>query len=376
MMSKHIVLWFYIGYIFLYIAYGYTQETSSDTTSEKLSKSETLLFTTEASITTSTEKIDDSFYKGVTINFPAQAQNRYAAIIRSPTMDSLLRFSAQNKTVFRDIFLGENAGIVFTLANPLTQQATITALFYTSNKKNTPTDLPQSLASAQTIGSYSVSVYTMNNPETITTFPFMREQTLTANTTIIGRVAQEYGVKLMENERIYVFMKSKDFDTLVEFSNRYGRTVASDDWVSETGIFTSLVSVLSPADDVYYITSASFSGTDTGAYSIMAIVTDNEQVLSKNETINSDDTKILQSRIKEYPVSLQKNDVMSVSVQVLSGNVEVIFAEQDRSALYSQRTQTGSVVLLPIFAEQAGNYKIIVATNDSTPVNYTITMYK
>lgn len=351
---------------------------------------ETLLFQTTATLHSAAQRMHQGLYKGLTVSFPVQENTRYAALITSQSLDSVLQLELDGKSIFRDIFLGEHAGIVFTpflslqtqdeqntemhlQKNEVSSRVNITAFFHPPKKKK-KSHVGDTRGE---LGEYTVSVYEITPGHTISSFPFVENNAmLTDEDSIIGRVAREYAMRIAKNMRLYVFMESKDFDTLLEFSNVYGEVVASDDWIKNDTFSTSLLSVVIPQDGSYFITPTSFSGMAEGAFSLRVFTTENETVFSETTTLNKKDTKIFKRYIREYPLTLQAEDATTVSVHALSGDVEVIFARADRSALHSQKVTSGTMKNIPVFATEAGDYKIIIASNGSLPIHYSIAFYK
>ncbi len=359
---------------------------SAETTQER---NETLLFQTTATLHATEKHKYQNLYKGSTISFPVQENARYAALITSQSLDSVLQLGIEGKNIFRDIFLGEDAGIVFTpflssqssdennaqmqtQKNETSSKVTITALFHPPEDKNSDAS-----HNSIELGEYTISVYRITPQHTIEAFPFVENSAMLTNEdSIIGRIAREYTMRITKNTRLYAFMESKDFDTLLEFSNTYGEVVASDDWIKTDESSASLLSLVIPQDDTYVIMPTSFSGLSEGAFSLRVFTTENENVFSESTTLTKKDTKIFTRYIREYPLSLQAEDARTISLNTLSGNVEVIFARADRSALHTEKVKNGTTKDIPIFVTEAGDYKIIIASDGNLPAHYSIALYK
>ncbi len=374
---------FTIATVFLVLRGAHAQE-------DKEANNETLLFQTTATLSATAQRTQQGLHKGLSVSFPVEANTRYASLITSQNLDSVLQLELENNSVFRDIFLGENAGVVFTPffvpqnmeeeeqetlqpQNATTRKVSITALFHAPKKQNTVREDNE----PEALGSYTLSVYKITSKHRIESLPFVEhEAPLTKADVIIGRISREYALSLTKNTRLYAFMASEVFDTLLEFSNAYGEVVASDDWIKDEARTTSLLSLVVPQDGTYFITPTSFSGAAEGAFSLRVFTTQNEALFSETATLSTKDTKIFKQHVREYPLSLNAEEAATISVSALSGGVEVIFARDDRSALYAQKVGNGKTKSMPVFAEDAGSYKIIIASDAPLPINYTIAVYK
>ncbi len=376
--------------IFIYtcisIPIVFSQQTEKSTPliqqAESTIKEQVLLFNIEDIITQDYYERDKKLKKGITLRVPLAYGMRYGVLMKSNIIDPIIRIDVGDSFVFKDLYLGENAGVLFSIpqrANNINQKNQ--HIQNTSRVGDAPTAIITALAHNNSMkkngsNSYTLEVYTIPPPQTIETLPSLLEEELNMDSIIMERVMKEYAIKLTADTRIYVYMNSSDFDTFLEFSNWYGKSIVSDDWTNSRESSSSLITGLIPRDDTYYILASSFNGAKTGQFFLDVQVSNNEKVFSYTDKITNQDTKIFDTYMKEYSLPLTKGEVRTIVAETFSEDINVIFANSNRSSLYVEKLTKGNSVDIPIYAQEDEEYKIILLYAGKASADYSITVYK
>lgn len=378
-----------------------------------------LIFSVKDDLNTHVEIVDKVLYKGLTLFWEVEENVRYAVIATSDTIDTLVRLTMNNISTYRDLYLGENAGIVFTshkkekvaltVFSTGRLDGTLLAKDYSNRTQSTETVseilLDREVASSgdntensteviveknselrthntittensslpySFLGEYLVHIYKIAEPLPKVNVPLEQENTLVSSNTLAHRVAHEYAVDLVQDTRVYVYMESSEFDTLLEVSDRFGRTVFSDDW----GEGSSLITFMVPNTDEYFITATSFNGVHTGLYTLKAVTSSGEEIQRISGKITPASSKILQQYAVEHEITIEKGQYMTAEIQALDTSIEVAFVNEQLQAIHFTTIGVGDTKVIPLYAAEDENYKLLVLSNQKTVSNYLLTLYK
>lgn len=392
-----------------------------------------LLFSIKGELNTLSEIIENTLFKGVTLYWNAKADTRYAVISTSSNVDTLQRLIINNISVYRDLYLGEDAGVTFTsdkevpvaitIFSPGKLDGSIKAIdIINSAAKVTSTSTrqdinrtgsgsdnttnnsmgtnlePQTTILQDTrinidktdidaankekestyaingvkIGEYFVEVYELpSNPDLID-LPYTQEGLLSNKNTIARRVSKEYRVNLVRDSRVFFRMISQEFDTLLEISDRYGRTIISDDW----GETSSLITFVVPKNDDYFVTASSFDGLRTGNYVIEILSSENELLDEIEGQVTPNSPKILRKYASTHELPIQKGGYMTAEVQALDNTLEIAFVNDALNAIYFDTIPKGQTRVIPLYAETSDKYQLLILSGQKVITNYLMKLYR
>lgn len=351
-----------------------------------------LQFSAKSSLYTSNEIIDEFLFKGTTVFWNAKKDTRYAVIASSEELDTLVRLGINTISAYRDLYLGEDAGIVFTPNKDTEVSVTVFSsgvldgsikahdVFQMrkteTNDENgtTQSELSQEKKIDETrkLGNYIVEVYALPSLPDMMNMPFSEEYNMDNQNRIAHRSSKEFRVSLEQDKRVYVRMHSTDFDTLLEVSDRYGRTIISDDWSDNTSLLTFEV----PSTDDYYIVASSFDGRREGNYTIESIMSDNEKGEEIAGQITPKSPKVLKKYSSEHSIDLKKGEFLTAEVQALDNDIEVAFVKESLEAVYVETIRKGEKKIIPLYIESEGTYKLLMLSDQKVVSNYILTFYK
>ncbi len=335
------------------------QEESIQTSSDA-----TLLFSSSAVIHKNLELVNGVLRKGSTLQWPAKKDNRYAVLVRSNVLDTVVRLSADSLVVYRDIYLGELAGIVFSPPEDFLVQITA----FASEHRSVATEGNEDNVAE---GKYSIEVYKVEQePFPIASLPYQRAGILTSEQSLAFRIAHEYRLFLNKDQRVYLYMNSEEIDPLLEIADRYGKSVIVDDWQNKESIIT----MLAPKSDEYFVTTTSFTGTETGSYTLSLQTTNNTIVLEDNNNVSHKDKKLLSYYAKQYDVQMEKGSFYSLETQAWDGDIRIVFADSTLQSIVEYRVREGEKQTVPLYAEEGGLYSLLYLSSRAAAVNYTFSL--
>lgn len=367
--------------------------TEFDEKSEQETELGTLNFSVKSDLYTSNEIVENSLFKGATLFWNAKQDVRYAIIARSDAVDTLVRLAINNISVYSDLYLGEDAGIVFTPSQD--EQVSITVFSgghldgtirasdvfqaridtqVQSEEKEKNTGIKTEIVQEEIvkIGDYVIEVYELPDLPVLVEVPFNEEGMLDRTNLIAHRASNEYRVNFEQDKRAYIRMFSQEFDTLLEVSDRFGRKVISDDW----GDGTSFVTFEVPTTDEYYISATSFDGRRQGQYMLQAEMTANEKISEATGQISPASPKVLKKYASEQVVDIGAGEFMTAVVQALDNDIEVAFVKESLEAIHAEPVYKGETNIIPLYVEKDGTYKLLMMSDQKIVSNYIVTFYK
>ena len=342
-------------------ASSYDEAVSVDATGTAVAYSQ-FLFSSSGVINSLSQTVNTVLLKGNTVSWDVVAKKRYAAVVQSSTLDTAIRLNVDGITVYRDLYLGEQAGIVFSPVQDSTVQLTAFAntTFFSYD--------------AETFdGSYVMKVYEVQaEPDVIEQFPYNSSSRIDEQHSLALRKAREYTITLQQDVRVYIRLFSDVFDPLLELSDTYGRSITSDDWQGDESIIT----LLSPKTDDYFITVSSFDGNQSGAYTLFATTSNNEIFLEESSTISQSDTQLLSQYYKEYSITMGEKDFRALDIHALDGDITIAFTTKEKQTIVQYDVAKKQRLSLPLFVSKRGEYLIVLLSSTPAIVNYTLTIYK
>ena len=379
MISKIVfLLVFYFFCIVVYTTWGQQTNQEQDLSLEqredislldkKLPEKETsslqskFLFSSIGIINSLSQKVNTVLLKGNTVSWDVVAQKRYAVAVQSSTLDTVVRMILDNVTVYRDLYLGEQAGIVFSPIQNSTVEITAFANTIFLSNDDSIQD-----------GSYTIKVYEIQAvPEAIDTVPYNTRSSIGVSDTIALRRAKEYKILIEQDLRVYMLLFSNDFDPLLELSDTYGRSTISDDWQGDESIIT----LVSPKTDNYFISISSFDGTQHGKYTLFVTTSKNEIILEDNNNISQLDKQLLSQYYKEYSITMKEREFRSLSLDAIDGDITVAFTTKEKQTIVQYDVKDTQSLSIPLFVHTQGEYLILLLSSTPVSINYTLKVYK
>lgn len=322
------------------------------------------LISVMGSINASSEVVNDILRKGSSVEYSVEKNKRYAVIAQSNSLDTVVRLALSDIDVYRDLYLGELAGIVFSPA--LSGIAEFTAFAHNAQFTNEE-------AQQADMGHYILKIFELHvPPEKIKSLPYTEKSELQPGDSIALRVAEEYSLQLEQDQRLYIYMQSSDFDPLLEISDRFGRSIIADDWEERESIIT----LLAPFDDEFFITASSFDGTGLGAYFLELHTSKNELVLTDSGNVSAKDQKILSYYFRQYELDMKEGSYYSVEVQAWDGELILAFADSNQRFIVEYSIEEGEKLTLPLRARQSARYLLMFLSQNRAVVNYSFSVYR
>lgn len=253
-----------------------------------------VIFSAQGDIYSFNDIVDNMLYKGMSLFFNARADTRYAIISSSSSIDTLLRLNIANISVYRDLYLGEDAGIVFTPKND--EQVVVTVF---STGKLNGTMLAKDVLAARTKQNDDIS----SNSTDAKSNSFMRAKSQVNNST-----------------------KNKDdVGANINSNNYYGKTVES--------VTDSLDSAIQGNNNVGdEVVSVLLENQKLGEYHIEIFQLPSNPVLVEvpyfTDGIFSDSDKVAHRVAQEYRIALDEG--MRVYIRMESEEVDTLLEVSDR----------------------------------------------
>lgn len=190
-----------------------------------------------------------------------------------------------------------------------------------------------------------------------------------------GEYYDSYKVFLERNQRVVISMRSEQFDPFLVLKPLRGRRLLNDDYEAET---ESRIDFIAEASGQYEIFATSYTGGETGEYSLRILLGDRMKVQEIEGRLDFEDPELEEYGFYEmHPLYLEEGQ--RVILEMRSDSLDTLLMVEGPDGFYSENDDYNEqtfISRIELFAPVEGEYIITTAGYEAgAEGSYTLKIY-
>ena len=175
-----------------------------------------------------------------------------------------------------------------------------------------------------------------------------------------GEYYDTFPIRVQKNQRIFVELRSDEFDTYLVVKPATGQPLINDDFLSEN---TSRIEYIAEATGSTQVHVTSFEPAETGSYTLAIVYGEQVDIQTQAGRLDSGD-KILPEHGHSDEYYLTLNVGQHIIVELVSADFDTFLRVEKPDGFYEENDDYNdetSISRLEVFAAASGEYRIFAA---------------